>query len=103
MFACITQDGIPARTPSDDPWVRRVAAISEEWYGKRAAIQPNSAGGVVMEPFITALGAPMLFGGVRPAGGRYHAPNEFELDAFTPAVRFGAYLLDRLGNEGGAD
>ena len=96
-----TQDGIPARTPSDDPWVRRVAAISEEWYGKPAGIQPNSAGGVVMEPFITALGAPTMFGGVRPTGGLYHAPNEYiEIDAFAPAVRFFAYLLDRLGAAG---
>ncbi len=96
-----TQDGIPARTPSDDPWVQRVAAISSEWYGKPAGVQPNSAGGVVMEPFITALGAPTMFGGVRPPGGRYHAPNEYiEVDEFTPAVLFFAYLLDRLGAEG---
>jgi acetylornithine deacetylase/succinyl-diaminopimelate desuccinylase-like protein len=96
-----TQDGIPCRTPSDDPWVQRVAAISEEWYGKPAAISPNSAGGVVMEPFVAALGAPTLFGGIRPDGGRYHAPNEYiELDAFTPAVRFFIYLLDRLGEAG---
>ena len=94
-----TQDGIPARTPSDDPWVGRVAAISEAWYGERAAIQINSAGGVVMEPFMTALNAPTLFGGVRPAGGRYHAPNEYiDIEAFTPAVRFGAYLLDQLAH-----
>jgi len=93
-----TEDGIPFRTPSDDPWVQRVAAISEEWYGKPAAISPNSAGGVVMEPFGTALGAPTLFGGIRPDGGRYHAPNEYiELDAFTPAVKFFIYLMDRLG------
>jgi acetylornithine deacetylase/succinyl-diaminopimelate desuccinylase-like protein len=93
-----TQDGIPARTPSDDPWVQRVAAISSDWYGKPTGVQPNSAGGVVMEPFITALGAPTMFGGVRPPGGRYHAPNEYiEVDEFTPAVQFFAYLLDRLG------
>ena len=94
-----TQDGLPSRTPADDPWVQRVAAITEEWYGVRPGIQPNSAGGVVMEPFVEALGAPTLFGGVRPTGGRYHAPNEYiELDAFTESVRSFAYLLDRLGD-----
>ena len=93
-----TQDGLPSRTPADDPWVQRVAAITHEWYGKRPAIQPNSAGGVVMEPFVEALGAPTLFGGVRPTGGHYHAPNEFiVLDAFTESVRSFAYLLGRLG------
>ena len=74
-----------------------MAAITQDWFGARVAIQPNSAGGIVMEPFISALGAPAMFGGIRPAGGRYHAPNEFiELDGFAPAVRFAAYLLDRL-------
>jgi len=96
----VTQDGIPARTPSDDPWVQRVAAITGEWFGARTAIQPNSAGGIVMEPFMSALGAPTMFGGIRPAGGRYHAPNEYiEIDAFALAVKFAAYLLDRLADE----
>ena len=93
-----TQDGYPARTPSDDPWVRRVAAITGAWYGARPAIWPNSAGGIVMAPFIEALGAPTMFGGIRPLGGRYHAPDEsIEVDAFAPAVRFFAHLLERLG------
>jgi acetylornithine deacetylase/succinyl-diaminopimelate desuccinylase-like protein len=97
-----TQDGIPSRTSADDPWVQRVAAITEEWYGQRPALQPNSAGGVVMEPFVSALGAPTLFGGVRPTGGRYHAPNEYiELEAFTQSVRGFVYLLDRLGDSAG--
>ena len=95
-----TQDGLPSRTSSDDPWVRRVAAITESWYGRRPAIHPNSPGGVVMEPFVRALGVPTMFGGTRPTGGRYHAPNEYiELDAFAPAVRFFVHLLDRLGED----
>lgn len=97
-----TQDGLPSRTSADDPWVQRVAEITEEWYGVRPALQPNSAGGVVMEPFVKALGAPTLFGGVRPTGGRYHAPNEFiDLEAFTQSVRSFAYLLERLGDPSG--
>ncbi|MFN8622375.1 MAG: M20/M25/M40 family metallo-hydrolase [Chloroflexota bacterium] len=93
-----TEDGLPSRTPSDDPWVERVAAITGEWYGARPAIWPNSPGGVVMEPFVKALGAPTMFGGIRPLGGRYHAPDEYiEVDAFAPAVRFFAHLLERLG------
>ena len=92
-----TQDGHPARTPSDDPWVQRVAAITGAWYGARPAIWPNSAGGIVMAPFIEALGAPTLFGGIRPLGGRYHAPDEYiEVDTFAPAVAFFAHLLEQL-------
>lgn len=95
-----TQDGIPARTPSDDPWVERVAALTGAWYGARPAIWPNSPGGIVMAPFIEGLGVPTMFGGIRPAGGRYHAPDEFiEVDAFAPAARFFAWLLERLGDE----
>jgi acetylornithine deacetylase/succinyl-diaminopimelate desuccinylase-like protein len=99
-----TQDGYPARTPSDDPWVQRVAAITGEWYGARPAIWPNSAGGIVMAPFIEALGAPTMFGGIRPLGGRYHAPDEFiEVESFAPAVRFFAHLLERLGEASDGD
>ncbi len=95
-----TQDGLPARTPSDDPWVERVAALTEAWYGASPAIWPNSPGGIVMEPFIRGLGVPTMFGGVRPAGGRYHAPDEFlVVDSFAPAARFFAWLLERLGDE----
>ena len=92
-----TQDGYPARTPSDDLWVQRVAAITGAWYGARPAIWPDSAGGIVMAPFIEALGAPTMFAGIRPLGGRYHAPDEFiEVDTFAPAVAFFAHLLERL-------
>jgi len=94
-----TQDGLPARTPSDDPWVTRVADLTEAWYGARPAIWPNSPGGIVMEPFIRGLGVPTMFGGIRPAGGRYHAPDEFlVVDSLAPAARFFAWLLERLGD-----
>jgi acetylornithine deacetylase/succinyl-diaminopimelate desuccinylase-like protein len=57
---------------------------------------------MAMEPFVQALGAPTLCGGVRATGGRYHAPNEsIELDAFTEAVRSFVYLPDRLGDSDG--
>lgn len=90
----------PARTPVDHPAVQRVAAITEEYYGVRPVLFPTLAGGCVMEPFIEALGAPAMFAGVRPEGGNAHAPNEYvTLASLAPAIKFSAFLLQRLGRD----
>ena len=82
--------------------MKRGAAIPGAWYGDRPAVWPNSAGGSVMAPFIEALGAPTMFGGIRPQGGRYHAPDEFiEVATFAPAVAFFAHLLEGLAEGAG--
>lgn len=55
-----------------------------------------------MAPFIEGAGAPTTFGGIRPQGGRYHAPDEFiEVATFAPAVAFFAHLLEGLAEGAG--
>ena len=90
---------LPARTPVDHPMVRRVAAITQNYYGVEPVLIPTSAGSCVMEPFMNVLGAVTMFAGVRPGGGNVHAPNEYVfLSTLAPAIKFNAYLLCRLGD-----
>ena len=87
------------RTPLDDPWVRRVATISGEWYRQEPVLVPINPGTQIFEPFRSALGAPAMFGGVRPSGGNAHAPNEYiDLDSLVPAICFTAHLFRRLAD-----
>lgn len=93
----ITTTVAPVRTPLDDPWVRRVAAITRDWYRQDPVLVPINPGTQIFEPFRSALGVPAMFGGVRPAGGNAHAPNEYiELDSLAPAICFTAHLFRRL-------
>ncbi|MSP12293.1 MAG: M20/M25/M40 family metallo-hydrolase [Chloroflexi bacterium] len=90
--------GLPARTPVDHPLVQTVIDITREYYQTEPTVIPMMAGGVVLEPFITALGAPALFAGIRPDGANIHAPNEYiELSTLAPAIKFTAHLLQQLG------
>jgi acetylornithine deacetylase/succinyl-diaminopimelate desuccinylase-like protein len=96
----ITTVVAPVRTPLDDPMVRRVAAITRDWYGQEPVIVPINPGTQIFEPFLSVLGAPAMFGGVRPTGGNAHAPNEYiELDSLVPAISFTANLFRRLGED----
>ena len=93
----ITTTVAPVRTPLDDPMVRRVASITRDWYGVEPVLVPINPGTQIFEPFRSALHAPAMFAGVRPAGGNAHAPNEFiELDSLVPAICFTAHLFRRL-------
>jgi acetylornithine deacetylase/succinyl-diaminopimelate desuccinylase-like protein len=95
----ITTTVAPVRTPLDDPWVRRVAAITRDWYGVEPVLVPINPGTQIFEPFRSALGAPAMFGGVRPTGGNAHAPNEYiELNSLVPAITFTANLFRRLAD-----
>jgi acetylornithine deacetylase/succinyl-diaminopimelate desuccinylase-like protein len=95
----ITTVVAPVRTPLDDPWVRRVATVTREWYGQEPVLVPINPGTQIFEPFRSALGAPAMFGGVRPSGGNAHAPNEYiELDSLVPAICFTAHLFRRLAD-----
>jgi acetylornithine deacetylase/succinyl-diaminopimelate desuccinylase-like protein len=94
----ITTTVAPVRTPLDDPWVLRVAAITRDWYGVEPVMVPINPGTQIFEPFRSALGAPAMFGGVRPTGGNAHAPNEYiEIDSLVPAICFTAHLFRHLG------
>jgi acetylornithine deacetylase/succinyl-diaminopimelate desuccinylase-like protein len=96
----LTTTVAPARTSLEDPMVRRVAAITRDWYGVDPVLVPMSPGGQIFEPFLGALRAPAMFGGVRPSGGNAHAPNEYiELDSLVPAICFTAHLFRRLAEE----
>ncbi len=94
----ITTTVAPIRTALDDPLVVRVAEITRAWYGVEPVLVPINPGTQIFEPFTGALGAPAMFGGVRPAGGNAHAPNEFiELESLVPSICFTAHLFRELG------
>jgi len=95
----LTDNVLPARTPADHPMVRRIAAITQDYYGVEPVLIPTSAGGCVMEPFIDVLGVATMFAGAHPKGGNGHAPNEYVvLSTLAPAIKFNAYLLGQLGD-----
>ena len=97
VVRALTTTVVPARTPPDDPLVLRVVEITRDWYGIEPVVVPMSPGGQIFEPFLSVLGAPTMFGGVRPSGGNAHAPNEFiEIDSLVPAICFTAHLFRQL-------
>jgi acetylornithine deacetylase/succinyl-diaminopimelate desuccinylase-like protein len=93
----------PAKTPLDDPFVRRVVDVAEAVSGERASITPLAPPTL---PIIASLNEHLTVSGLAApdnptyAGCRAHAPNEnIRLDDLEPALRFTYTLLKHLGGE----
>jgi len=91
----------PVVTPIEHPLVRRIAAVAEEFTGKRPAINPLMGGTL---PLLGSLqhyvGVPGLSapGGAGYWGSGAHAPNEHvRLEDVQRAVRFNCYMFSHLG------
>jgi len=91
----------PAKTPLDDPFVRRVVDVAEAVSGERASIVPISPGTL---PIVSSLQEHLAVPGVSApdnpvySGSRAHAPNEHvRLEDIEPALRFTCALLRSLG------
>jgi acetylornithine deacetylase/succinyl-diaminopimelate desuccinylase-like protein len=90
----------PMRTPLDDSWVRTVALVAEEFYGKPPEIAINSAGTAPMDVLADEVTSSLLFapGGAGYEGSRIHAPDEhILLSDLTDAIKVTARLLMRFG------
>jgi acetylornithine deacetylase/succinyl-diaminopimelate desuccinylase-like protein len=90
----------PAKTPLDDPFVRRVVDVAEAVNGQPASIIPIALGTL---PIVSALQDHLGVPGLSPpdnpvyAGSRPHAPNEHIRRAdIEPALRFTYELLHHL-------
>jgi len=92
----------PAKTPPDDPFVRRVVDVAEVVSGKSASIVPLHPGTLpIVASLNEHLGVPGLSAPDNPtyAGSRAHAPNEhIRLEDIEPALRFTYELLGSLGH-----
>jgi acetylornithine deacetylase/succinyl-diaminopimelate desuccinylase-like protein len=91
----------PAKTPLDDPFVRRVVEIAEAVSGERASIWPLAPPTL---PIVASLQEHLAVPGLAPpdnpiyAGSRAHAPNEhIRLEDVQPALRFTYAVLRDLG------
>ena len=88
----------PAKTPLDDPFVRRVVEIAEAVSGESASIVPLAPPTLpIVAPLHRHLAVPGLAPPDNPtyAGSRAHAPNEhIRLEDLQPALRF-TYALFR--------
>ena len=91
----------PAKTPLDDPFVRRVVSVAEALSGESASIVPLSPGTLpIIAPLQEHLAVPGLSAPGNPvySGSRAHAPNEhIRLEDLEPALRFTYELLRDLG------
>jgi acetylornithine deacetylase/succinyl-diaminopimelate desuccinylase-like protein len=91
----------PVVTPIDHPFVQRIAAIAQDFAGKKPAISPISGGTLpLLGPLQHYVGVPGLFAPTGPGywGSGAHAPNEhIRLEDLQRAVRFGCYLFSHLG------
>jgi acetylornithine deacetylase/succinyl-diaminopimelate desuccinylase-like protein len=90
----------PAKTPLDDPFVRRVVGVAEAVSGDRASITPLAPATLpIVASLQEHLGVPGLSAPDNPvyAGCRAHAPNEhIRLEDIEPALRFTYELLRAL-------
>jgi acetylornithine deacetylase/succinyl-diaminopimelate desuccinylase-like protein len=91
----------PAKTPLDDPFVRRVVEVAEAVSGETASIVPLAPPTL---PIVASLQQHLAVPGLSPpdnpiyAGSRAHAPNEHvRLEDIEPALRFTYELLRELG------
>jgi len=93
----------PAKTPLDDPFVRRVVEVAEALSGESASIVPMSPGTLpIIAPLQEHLAVPGLSAPGNPvySGSRAHAPNEhIRLEDLEPALRFTCSLLRNLGGD----
>lgn len=90
----------PVVTPLDDPFVRRIAAIGEEFAGKAAVMKPLIGGTLpllgslrrfVGVPGLAAIGNPTYW------NNRMHAPNEhIRLADLEQAVRANCFVFEEL-------
>jgi acetylornithine deacetylase/succinyl-diaminopimelate desuccinylase-like protein len=91
----------PAKTPLDDPFVRRVVEVAETVSGRPASIMPLAPPTLpIVASLQEHLGVPGLAAPDNPiyAGSRAHAPNEhIRLEDIEPALRFTYELLRSLG------
>jgi len=92
----------PAKTPLDDPFVRRVIDVAEAVCGEPASVTPLAAATLpIVASFRDHLGVPGLSAPDNPfyAGSNAHAPNEhIRLEDVEPALRFTYELLRALGS-----
>jgi acetylornithine deacetylase/succinyl-diaminopimelate desuccinylase-like protein len=92
----------PAKTPLDDPFVRRVVDVAEAVSGESASIIPLAPPTLpIVASLHEHLGLPGLAAPDNPtyAGSRAHAPNEhIRLEDIEPALRFTYELLRDLGS-----
>ena len=93
----------PVVTPIDHPLVQRIAAIAEDFAGKKPAINPLMGGTL---PLLGSLqhyvGVPGLAAPGNPSywGSGAHAPNEHvRLEDISRAVRFNCHLFSQLGQQ----
>ena len=87
----------PAKTPLDDPFVRRVVDVAEAVSGERASIMPIVPPTL---PIVASLNEHLAVPGAAPTtdASRAHAPNEnIRLEDIDHAVRFTHALLRDLG------
>jgi acetylornithine deacetylase/succinyl-diaminopimelate desuccinylase-like protein len=93
----------PAKTPLDDPFVRRVVDVAEAVSGERASVWPLTPPTLpIVASLHDHLAVPGLAAPDNPvyAGSRAHAPNEhIRLEDIEPALRFIYALLHNLGGE----
>ena len=91
----------PAKTPLDDPFVRRVVEVAEAVSGASASIIPLAPATLpIIASLHDHLAVPGLAAPDNPtyAGSRVHAPNEhIRLEDIEPALRFTHTLLQDLG------
>ena len=91
----------PAKTPLDDPFVRRVVEVAEAVSGKPASVMPLAPPTLpIVASLQEHLAVPGLAAPDNPiyAGSRAHAPNEhIRLEDIEPALRFTYELLRSLG------
>jgi acetylornithine deacetylase/succinyl-diaminopimelate desuccinylase-like protein len=92
----------PAKTPLDDPFVRRVVDVAEAVSGESASIIPLAPPTL---PIVASLHEHLALPGLAApdnptyAGSRAHAPNEhIRLEDIEPALRFTYELLRALGS-----
>jgi acetylornithine deacetylase/succinyl-diaminopimelate desuccinylase-like protein len=92
----------PAKTPLDDPFVRRVVDVAEAVSGESASIIPLAPPTL---PIVASLHEHLALPGLAApdnptyAGSRAHAPNEhIRLEDIEPALRFTYELLRDLGS-----
>jgi acetylornithine deacetylase/succinyl-diaminopimelate desuccinylase-like protein len=92
---------LPAKTPLDDPFVRRVVEVAEAVAGERASVTPLAPPTLpIVASLNEHLGVPGLAAPDNPtyAGSRTHAPNEnIRLEDLRPALGFTCELLRSLG------
>ena len=91
----------PARTATDSPWVRLVAATAEEVYGRKPVIAPTMAGTGPMYDFGITIGMPISSAGVDHPSHKIHAPNEnITVEDFLLGAKHIALIIERFGESG---